>query len=42
MHRSPEKWKTMYRDQFRKFTDSPQKDDHEQVNPDAQLLPSEL
>ena len=25
MERSPEKWKTMYRDQFRKFTHSPQK-----------------
>ena len=23
MERSPTKWKTMYRDQFRKFTESP-------------------
>lgn len=26
MERSPTKWKTMYRDQFRKFTESPGRD----------------
>lgn len=30
MERSPEKWKTMYRDQFRKFAHSPQKHDANQ------------
>jgi len=27
MERSPEKWKTSYRDQYRQFTKSPQKGD---------------
>lgn len=26
MQRSPQKWKTMYRDQYRKFKESPQRD----------------
>lgn len=29
MERSPTKWKTMYRDQFRKFTESPDRNAQE-------------
>ena len=28
MQRSPQKWKTMYRDQYRKFRESPGRDDY--------------
>jgi len=32
--RSPQKWKTMYRDQYRKFTDSPQREPTHESNED--------
>ena len=35
MERSPQKWKTSYGDQFRKFRDSPQRGaQNDEVNPD--------
>lgn len=32
MERSPHKWKTMYRDQFRKFRQSPGKEVQDEAN----------
>lgn len=37
---SPEKWKTMYRDQYRKFTQSPTKHDAQGIDEQEQAAPN--